>query len=46
LRTMRRQALEAMLNADEIAERVPASKDHDSRIVARWSHSAESGTLC
>ena len=31
LRAMRRQALEAVLDADQIAERVPARKDHDSR---------------
>jgi len=46
LRTMRRQALEAVLDADEVAERVPARKDHDSRIVARASCWAESGSVC
>ena len=30
LRAVRREALEAMLDADQIAERVPARKDHDS----------------
>ena len=30
LRAVRRQALEAVLDADQIAERVPARKDHDS----------------
>ena len=32
-----RKPLEAVLNADQIAERVPARKDHDFRIVARPS---------
>ena len=35
LRPMRRKAFEAVLNADQIAERVPARKDHDSSNVAR-----------
>jgi hypothetical protein len=45
LRSVRRKSFEAVLNTDQIAERVPARKDHD-RIVARRSGWPGSQALC
>jgi hypothetical protein len=43
---MGRKALEAVLNSDQIAKRVPPRKDHDSPIVALPSGWPASEALC